>query len=135
MDSEALKAVLTGKPYSFLSDSAGSEDEYQITPCSSTDTEDESPELDAEQCTALLEEVREELESLQLEKESSCDEEEEELLDLDMEIVNDLINKVWKWCDEWDLQCSPDVKLKDVERELRLMAGDFFQKKKSIVRS
>ncbi len=115
-----------------LSDSDGS---GPFTDSSSDDDSyEESPELDAEQCTALLEEVREELESLQLEKEETG-EEEQEGIDLDMEIVNDLIGKVWKWCDEWDLQCSAEVKLKDVERELRLMAGDFFVKKKSIERS
>ena len=114
-----------------LSDSDGSE--YEDIPSEN--------DKDAEEYVRLLDEVKTELKNLKFSKEEDAyftaddeeeSEEDEESLDLDLEIVNDLINKVYEWCNEWDLQCSPEVKLKDVERELRLMAGDFFIKKKSI---
>lgn len=88
--------------------------------------------LDAEECAALLEEVRQELHNLQFEDEAGSEEDEEDII-LDTECVNDLIVRFYKWMDAWDLQFHRDAKSKDVERELRLMAGDFVIKKKSIV--
>lgn len=116
-----------GKYWVMSDESSGSE------PDSSFDTDEEADVVDTEECCAILDSLSKELADLKYEDESESSESEEEDLLLDTECVNDLIAKIWKWCDEWDLQCRADIKLKDVEHEVRLMAGDYFIKKKSIV--